>query len=121
MKCGTLRQAALSHQEWTDQTANVSYSLNVIILSHFILDVRGLQSISTEESYTTSSLPMLEMLPTRWVLPTSSIPVPLCPTLEESALVRPEDTSAVLAAEDDIVEEAVGDTWLQRLDLGVVE
>ena len=98
----------------------MSYSLNVIILSHFILDIRGLNPVSMEESDTTSSLPMLEMLPTRWVLPTSSIPVPLCPTLEESASVRPDDTSTVLA-DDDVVEEAVDDAWLQRLDLDVVE
>ena len=98
----------------------MSYSLNVIILSHFILDIRGLHPVSTEESDTTSSLPMLEMSATRWVLPTTNLPVPLCPTLEESASVRPDDTSTVLA-DDDVVEEAVDDAWLQRLDLDVVE
>ncbi|RPD57832.1 hypothetical protein L226DRAFT_526885 [Lentinus tigrinus ALCF2SS1-7] len=102
----------------------ILFSLNVIILSHFILDIRGLHCAPTGDRWTTSTLPVFAMPPMQFSLPTtgSSLPAQACPSPETEGNAPsslPEDTLIALA-EGDITEEDVDGAWLQRLDLGTV-
>ncbi len=98
--------AILSSSPMTDGQANGACSIYVIILSHFILDARGLHAVQGEDigPYATISLPMFELpkiAPTATVTRIRSNPTPEdVVETDDIQDVLPEDLVAVLESEN---------------------